>query len=322
MSTKYNKMSKQFETPILFLIFNRPDTTQQVFNQIKQIKPKYLFVAADGPRLEKVSDFEKCNETRNIIKQIDWDCDLKTLFRENNLGCGMALSTAITWFFSNVDEGIILEDDCLPDLSFFTYCEELLSKYSDAENIMHINGSNFQNGIVRGTGSYYFSNYHHIWGWATWKRAWSKYDYEMKDFYLTFNFGRLDHVFQNKNEKKYWNNIFIKTCAMQTNTWDYQWTYAIWKNKGSAITPNFNLVVNLGLNDNSSHIFLNDSLKNNRSLDIMPFPLKHPSFTIDNEADKFTFINIFSHTVNRLIRLFSENGFIRIRNYLIKRYSK
>ena len=313
-------MNNQFETPVLFLIFNRPDTTQQVFNQIRQIKPKYLYVAADGPRLDMLEEIEKCSETRSIIKQIDWECELKTLFREKNLGCGLALSSAISWFFSCVDEGIILEDDCYPDLSFFSYCKELLFKYRIVENIMHIGGSNFQTGIIRGTGSYYFSNYNHIWGWATWKRAWRNYDYEMKDFYPTFSSGRLDHVFQNKNEKNYWKNIFIKTASMQTNTWDYQWTYANWKNNGVSITPNFNLVLNIGLNDNSSHAFLNDSFKKNRSLNDIQFPIKHPPLKIDFAADKFTFINTFSHSANRLIRLFIENGFIRIAKHVMKRF--
>src|SRR5450759_4497034 len=124
-------MESKFETPVLFLIFNRSDTTQQVFNQIRQIKPKYLFVAADGPRLDRPVEIEKCLETKSIIQQIDWDCELKSLFSETNLGCRVGVSSAITWFFENVEQGIILEDDCLPDLSFFPYCENLLNKYKD-----------------------------------------------------------------------------------------------------------------------------------------------------------------------------------------------
>ena len=142
----------------------------------------------------------------------------------------------------------------------------------------------------------------------------------MKDFYPTFNAGRLDHVFQNKSEKKYWESIFIKTVAMQTNTWDYQWAYANWKNKGISIIPNCNLVVNLGLNDNSSHAFLNDSFKNNRGLNDIQFPIKHPPLEIDFVADNFTFINTFSHSLQRLSRLLKENGFVRIAKYAIKRF--
>lgn len=315
-------MDNQFETPVLFLIFNRPDTTQQVFNQIRQIKPKYLFVAADGPRSVRPEELSLCTETREIIQKVDWKCEVKTLFQDKNLGCGKAVSGAINWFFEQVEYGIILEDDCIPDLSFFPYCEELLIKYKYDEQVMHIGGNNFQKGIQRGEASYYFSFYPHIWGWATWRRAWEYYDYEMKDFYLTFNSGGIGHVFQNRNEKNYWRKIFIKTFKMQANTWDYQWAYTIWKNKGFSITPNVNLVINLGLNGDSSHTFLKDSFKNNLNLNVIPFPIKHPSLIVDYEADKTTFNNSFSHSINRLIRLFKENGISRITKYVIEKYIK
>ena len=149
-----------FNTPILFLIFNRPDTTQIVFEEIKKQKPKYLFVAADGVRSHIIEDMEKCKDTRNLVlKGIDWDCEVKTLFRDENLGCGVAVSEAITWFFENVEQGIILEDDCLPHPSFFGYCETLLEKYNDNENVYVISGDNFQNGKQTGNASYFFSNY-------------------------------------------------------------------------------------------------------------------------------------------------------------------
>src|SRR3990170_3491351 len=148
-------MQSPFSTPVLFLIFNRPDTTQVVFDQLKKVKPKYLFVAGDGPRESVPGEHDKCEETRKIINQVDWDCEVKTLFRDKNLGCGLAVSSAITWFFSQVPEGIILEDDCYPDLSFFRYCEELLLKYRDVDEVKLIGGNNFQNGITRGSGSYY-----------------------------------------------------------------------------------------------------------------------------------------------------------------------
>jgi len=172
-------MGQEFNTPILFLVFNRPNTTQRVFNVIRQVKPKQLFVAADGPRRDKGADEEKCEATREIVKQIDWDCEVKTLFREENLGCGKAVSSAITWFFENVEEGIILEDDCLPNLDFFGYCEELLDRYRDNREVMFIGGDNFQKGKKWGDASYYFSAYNHVWGWATWKRTWDIYDFKL-----------------------------------------------------------------------------------------------------------------------------------------------
>lgn len=315
-------MNNQFETPILFLIFNRPDTTQQVFNRIREIKPKYLFVAADGPRHTRPAEDKICQETRDIIKKIDWNCEVKTLFRENNLGCGKAVSNAITWFFYQVEQGIILEDDCLPDLSFFPYCEELLKKYEHNDQVMLIGGNNFQDGILRGEASYYFSQYPHIWGWASWRRAWKNYEFKIDDLKEIIINKKLDHVFQTRMEKKYWEKILFKTLKKQINTWDYQWAYAIWKNRGISITPNVNLVVNLGLNNNSSHTFLIDSFKYNLRNNNIVFPMKHPPINIKFEADKFEFNNIYSHSIKRLFRLFKENRFFGIINYLKLKQNK
>jgi len=302
-------MNNQFDTPILFIIFNRPGFTQQVFNQIKQIKPKYLFVAADGPRQNVDGDVEKILESRRILQQIDWDCNVQTLFRDKNLGCKHSVSSAITWFFDQVDSGIILEDDSLPDLTFFPYCHELLLKYKDDEQVMMIGGSNFQNGIERGIGSYYFSNYAIIWGWATWKRAWDKYDLEMKDFHQTYYSGRIDHAFQNKKEKNHWKRVFTKTIDHQILTWCFPWLYCTWKNKGMSITPNKNLIVNIGTENDSTHQFLKDSYRDERKLESIYFPLKHPvKFEINKVADKFTFTNIFSHSFRRAFRLIRNNG--------------
>lgn len=163
-------------TPVLLIIFKRPDTTRQVLQAIRQVKPRQLFVAADGPRPDHPDEAEKCHQTRAVIEEVDWKCEVQTLFQQRNLGCGpgpvTGPVTAITWFFHNVEQGIILEDDCLPDLSFFRFCEELLDRYRYTEQIMHISGNNFLYGRKRGSASYYFSKYTHVWGWATWRRAW------------------------------------------------------------------------------------------------------------------------------------------------------
>ena len=169
-----------FQTPILFLIFNRPDTTKLVFESIKRIKPAKLYIAADGARKHKVGEDLLCKETRSIIDLIDWECEIKTLLRTENLGCKIAVSSAIDWFFENEEQGIILEDDCLPNESFFNFCEQLLNQFKENKEIMHISGNNFQDGITRGDGSFYFSKYNHIWGWATWKRAWKLYNVKLE----------------------------------------------------------------------------------------------------------------------------------------------
>jgi len=169
-------------TPILFLVFNRPDTTKIVFDEIKKSQPKKLFIAADGPRNGNYEDTENCEIVREIVTGVDWDCDVHTLFRKKNLGCKHAISGALDWFFSNVEDGIILEDDTLPHPKFFRFCEELIARYRNQKNIIAISGDNFQHGKRRGENSYYFSKYVHIWGWATWKRAWELYDVNMKEW--------------------------------------------------------------------------------------------------------------------------------------------
>ena len=241
------------DTPVLFLIFNRPDTTEKVFNAIKQAKPKQLFISADGPRQEKPGEFEKCQAARKIVEQVDWDCDLQVLFRDNNLGCKKAVSSGINWFFEQVDEGIILEDDCLPDQSFFGFCQELLKYYRNNPKIMHISGNNFQFGRKRGNASYYFSIYNHIWGWATWKRAWQYYDVTMADFEEFKKTNQIEKITRNKDEQAYWMYFFEKVWRNEIDTWDYQNVYSMWKKQGLAILPNVNLVSNIGFTKDATH---------------------------------------------------------------------
>lgn len=312
-------MESNFDTPILFLIFNRPDVTLQVFDQIKKIKPKHLYVAADGPRENHASDLTDCAKTRQIIDQIDWPCELKTLYRNENLGCGFAVCSAISWFFEQVEEGIILEDDCLPDLSFFLFCGELLVKYREDKSIYLISGTNLQNGFKRGNASYYFSNYPITWGWASWRRAWNKFNYDVPDADQIFNSGLLDHVFQSVHEKRYWRNKIIIAESQKKNIWDYQWFYAIWKNKGISITPNVNLVTNIGFRNNAMHTFLRDSIREPSSTNSIQFPLIHPPKNIDRRADQYTFKNVFSHSLRRLFRLTKENGIISMVKYAVSR---
>jgi hypothetical protein len=242
-----------FETPILFLIFNRPDTTEQVFDVIRTIQPRKLFIAADGPRDRNERDLRLCQESRNIIKRVDWDCELYTLFRDENLGCGLAVSEAISWFFQNVEEGIILEDDCLPDLSFFNYADCMLKKYRYESRVLHIGGTNFQGGLLRGDGDYYYSKYPHIWGWATWKSAWELYDYDLKNI---FKFKRklfINRIFYSKNEKLFWLKTWINTHFKKYDTWDYQWVFSVLSNRGFCIIPNKNLVTNIGFRLDATH---------------------------------------------------------------------
>jgi len=224
---------------------------------------------------------------------VDWDCEVKTLFRDKNLGCKIAVSSAIDWFFENVEEGIILEDDCLPSQSFFWFCQELLKYYRDDTRIITISGNNFQFGNKIGNASYYFSNFGLIWGWATWKRAWRYYDVEMKTFPQFKNEGQIKNIFLSKKIQNYYIKIFDKVYKGEINTWDYQLLYSRWVVRGLSVHPNINLVQNIGFRIDSTHTTNSNSKLKNVSAKDMKFPLKHPIFVIpDKIADEHTFKNV------------------------------
>lgn len=269
-------MDKSFLTPILFVVFNRPDKTRRVFEQIRAIKPKRLYVSADGPREDKLDEALKCEEVRSIVKNIDWDCDVKFLFRDKNIGCSSALVSSIDWLFQNEESGIILEDDCLPDLTFFPYCNELLSKYKDDKNVMMISGSNL--GFKSGDSSYFFSKYGQIWGWATWKESWKKFERQIK-------INDSDLKFNSKREKKYWNKNFSRVI------WDVQWAvYSVWKNDGIAILPNVNLISNIGFGSDATNYTDENNINAEIKTNSMNFPLIHPNIIeADTELDNDIF---------------------------------
>lgn len=237
----------RLNTPILFLIFNRPETTKKVFHQIRKAKPAELYVAADGPREDEPGESELCKKTRGIIEEIDWDCEVHTLFRDKNLGCKKAISSGISWFFNNVDRGIILEDDCVPDDGFFGFCEELLNFYENDNRIMMISGTNYISDSIEIDESYFFSRYYSIWGWATWSRAWKLYDIDMSRWPEFKKSKKLDEIFQDKKIRKFFTNIFQEAYSNKVETWDYQWVFACLSHEGLAIVPKYNLISNIGL---------------------------------------------------------------------------
>ncbi len=241
------KANSLLQTPVLFLIFNRPDTTRRVFEEIRKARPVKLFVAADGPRADRPGESDLCMQTRAIIEQVDWKCELHTLFREHNLGCKEAVSSAIDWFFQNVEEGIVLEDDCLPDPSFFGFCQQLLQRYRDDERVMMITGTNFLFNKVTAKESYYFSRYFPVWGWASWQRAWSLYDINMTEW-PKYKAGRyLEWLYPETGIAEYLTSSFQKTYEGKIDTWDYQWCYTCIFNHGLCVSPVNNLVSNIGI---------------------------------------------------------------------------
>ena len=282
-----------FSTPILFIIFNRPDTTKRVFETIRKTKPAKLYIAADGPRLNKEREVELCERTRQVTEVIDWPCEVYRKYSDSNLGCKMGVSGAITWFFDNVEEGIILEDDCLPNLSFFYFCQELLNKYRNIEKVKMISGDNFQFGKKYGDASYYFSNFPSIWGWATWRRAWKEYDIDMENYPDFKKNNRIARIFKDKKVRRYWLNFFDKLYNNRIDTWDGQWVYSIYSNNGIAILPNVNLISNIGFNENATHTKKSDNILNNIPTETLGFIIHPKTITINEEGDRFTFKTIF-----------------------------
>lgn len=276
------------KTPILLLIFNRPDLTKSIFNIISSLKPEILFISADGPRQNVIGEEDQCNKSRAIVQKINWDCQVKFLLHENNLGCKKAVSTAINWFFDHVDRGIILEDDCLPDESFFVFCTDLLEKFKDDLRVGHISGNNFLAEKLKTKDSYYFSNIPHVWGWATWRRAWKNYDVHMKRWPEVKNSGLFDTFFlKNIFQKLYWNRIFQLCYENKIDTWDFQWVFCCLLYKQLSINPNLNLVKNLGFDERATHTKSKNELMN-LAAEQISFPLKHPNMVMpDITADNY-----------------------------------
>lgn len=269
--------------PILFLIFNRPDTTARVFEAIRAARPERLYIAADGPRAGREAEIELCAETRRITAAVDWPCEVTTLFREEHMGCGRAVSSAISWFFNSEPEGVILEDDCLPGVDYFPYCSELLAKYRHEEKVMFIGSTNFQGSIKRGDASYYFSSYSHVWGWASWRRAWEKNDFEQRNITRGEFEAIVKERFLTKAEQVYWHFIFRQMLKHKIDTWDYQWQFSIWRSGGITVIPNCNLVSNIGYSGTHSGDE-GDMHMNMPTSAILPI-VHNKGLIVDREAD-------------------------------------
>jgi hypothetical protein len=298
-------------TPILFLIFNRPDTTEKVFAEIRKQQPKYLFIAADGPREHKPADIELGNQCKQIVSQIDWGCEVKTLYQSKNLGCGFAPATAITWFFSQVDEGIILEDDCIPNQSFFEFCENLLKKYHNDASVMMICGTSYQPKPLNAD-TYYFSRYPHAWGWATWKRAWANYNFKLDDETEAVRANVIQNTFANSRERRLWEGS-LKMIINGLDAWDYQWMYWIWKNNGLCAVPWKNMVSNIGFGPHATHTFDSNSHQSQMEQHTI-MAIHHPQKIIVNkQADNYERYNILigsnlGYYANKLKSVISRFG--------------
>lgn len=280
-------------TPVVLLIFNRPDTTARVFEAIAAVRPRRLLVVADGPRVDRPDEVEACAATRAATERVDWPCDVRREYAEVNLGCARRVSSGLTWAFDLVEEAIVLEDDCLPDPTFFRFCEELLDRYKDDERVMAISGDNFQGGHQRTADSYYFSIFNHYWGWATWRRAWRLFDLRMSLWPEIRDGGWLRGILGNPNAVRYWTDIFDRAHRDEFDSWGYPWTFSCWVQGGLAVLPEVNLVSNIGFDARATHTKAAGPNLMVRA-EAMEFPLRHPRFLLrNNVADEFTLANHF-----------------------------
>jgi hypothetical protein len=294
----------QLQTPVAFIIFNRPGNTERVFNEIAKAKPPKLLVIADGPRAGRAGEAEKCSATRDIIDRVDWDCEVLTNYSAVNLGCKNRVSSGIDWVFKQVEEAIILEDDCLPDPTFFRFCQEMLAYYRHDNRIGMISGDNFQFGRKRGDASYYFSRYGHIWGWASWRRAWAHYDRDAAAWPDIREGNYLKGLVSGGSEYKHWSHAFQSVYDGNIDTWDYQWTLSLWASGMLTVLPNVNLISNIGFQPDATHT-RGESIYANLLTFPMEFPLRHPRvFLPKYEADHFTASRMFTSSL--AVKLFNK----------------
>ena len=301
----------QLTTPVAFFIFNRPDLTKIVFEQIRSARPLRLYVIADGPRDNYPGDVEKCCATRSITDVIDWPCQVIRNYAEKNLGCGLRVSTGVSWVFEQEEEAIFLEDDCVPHPSFFNFCSSLLEKYRDKQEIMHISGNNCAIRDGKSSDSYYFSLIPHCWGWATWRRAWRYYDFQLKKLPEALAGNELKNFWTDRKIVRYWEDLFKGLyLAERKYTWDYQWTFACLIHGGLCVTPRETLVSNIGFTPDATH-----TTKSNDPLAALPlqeieFPLQHPKVIVrsqaaDDQVHKEVFrVNRVNHWLRILKNLF------------------
>jgi hypothetical protein len=301
-----NVSENNLPVAVLFLVFNRPYSTAKVFEAIRSARPARLYVASDGPREDRPGEAEIVKNVRSLADQVDWPCEVKTLFRDKNIGCKVAVSTAISWFFESEIEGIILEDDCLPGLDFFQYCKELLEKYRHDERVGLICGTNLYNlnSILphdKSEESYYFGRTASIWGWATWRRVWDEYDVDISDWAELKKFKSYRHNFSPR-KWRFLCKTFDTANLNKIDTWDYQFGYLLLKSGRLCATPNVNLIKNIGFNASATHTKNKFAHEGENQIENIAWPLRHPiGMFVDNLKDNYLDLVYSSKLIRYLI---------------------
>lgn len=287
--------------PILIIAYRRAETTKKVLEAIQNSKTRRLYVALNAPSPDRLDEKIKCEAVRKLFEEMHWKCKITFLNHDKHLSAKESITKAITWFFEFENSGIILEDDCVPSASFFSFAGEMLFKYEGDKRIGMISGNNFQFNHLRGEASYYFSRYCNIWGWATWRDRWTSYDSSMRLWPSCKSsvINELDGYL----EKLYWAKIFERTYDGFIDTWDYQWLFANWVNHRISLVPQVNMVTNIGFGRDAHHTNNLTCAANMIACDIA-LPICHTnSFIPNRQADKYTFKKIYLPTIKSLIRI-------------------
>ena len=277
-------------TPVVLLVFSRPEQTRRVLEQVRLARPSVLLVVADGPRLDRPGEVQACAAVRRLVEEmVDWHPRLLTNYAEKNMGLRQRVSSGLTWAFEQVDRAIILEDDCVPHPGFFRFCGKLLDLYEHDSRVGVISGGNFQPAEFTCAESYYFSRYNHCWGWATWRRAWKLFDAQMQNWPLLRDSKWLEGVFPDPGHANYWSGIFEKVHRRQIDSWAYAWTFSCWSQSLLTVIPGRNLVSNIGFGEGSTHTTDASSPWSNLPAPGLEFPLRHPVCVSRNhDADDYT----------------------------------
>jgi hypothetical protein len=311
-----------FDTPIAYFIFNRPRHTRQTFDVIRAQRPKTLLIVADGPRPGHPTDMQQCQQARAIVEQIDWPCEVFRNYSDTNLGCKRRVSSGLDWVFEQVESAIVLEDDCVPNQDFFSFCHELLERYAADPRVWVITGNNFQQGRKRGDAAYYFSKFNHCWGWATWRRAWKHYRVDLPFWPEWKDTSDWKQKLPDPVERKIWSDLLDRVKAGEIDTWDYQWTACVWYYGGLTATPNTNLVTNIGFGPDATHTV---SEGDQEGLPVAALgDMTHPKEVVQNlAADKFVLNQNFGGREhpdrwrNRFIR--RRDQLLRAPQWLVKK---
>lgn len=289
-------------SPVLLIAFNRPEETSRVISRLREVKPRRIYFSVDGPRMNRPDDKDLVEMTKSLKSQFDWDCSVSVRFLDENVGCGLGVSTAITWALKSEENIIILEDDIVPTISFFEYCDELLERYLDDQQVFAISGCNFvPTKKLPAAESYRFSSIPHVWGWAVWKRSWETYSLDISDWRKSLSIRELHKSLGGSILATFmWSRTFDLMAAGKIDTWDYQLFYAVLKSKSKVATANVNTVTNIGFRDNATHT----ALAPRYLLDAQEirFPLRHPSKSINGEVDQWSQRNVMGASIGGLAK--------------------